>query len=280
VGENEYRGIRRRQKQGAWPRHARLSSPTNKIGDRIRRERRINHDLDLILELSFGNTRQRDGASVQLRFLNLKIPHVRQILESGFPATSVLFNASHGETAWQTFVSGVASCTQTATSGHTLDCLRRANSSDIAPGLRTSLLSSSDLYPLFFAPTLDGPNGLIPDYPSKLFPQGRFARVPFIAGTNLDEGEIILFYNGVGIVSYLIHSGTTFISRTINSEKEVYDFIVATFSPPIVSPWLLDNVVKNILCLYPDIPALGSPFGTGNETFGLSSVFKQTAAIG
>jgi len=202
VGENEYRGIRRRQKQGAWPRHARLSSPTNKIGDRIRRERRINHDLDLILELSFGNTRQRDGASVQLRFLNLKIPHVRQILESGFPATSVLFNASHGETAWQTFVSGVASCTQTATSGHTLDCLRRANSSDIAPGLRTSLLSSSQLYPLLFAPTLDGPNGLIPDYPSKILPKGRFAL--FIAGNSLDEGEIILFLMGLEL--YLISS--------------------------------------------------------------------------
>ena len=55
--------------------------------------------------------------------------------------------------------------------------------------------------------------------------------------------------------------------------------IVALSSPPIVAPSVLDNVVQNILRLYPDIPALGSPFGTGNETFGLSSVYKQAAAI-
>lgn len=31
--------------------------------------------------------------------------------------------------------------------------------------------------------------------------------------------------------------------------------------------------------LYPDNPALGSPFGTGNDTFGLSPEFKRVAAI-
>lgn len=30
---------------------------------------------------------------------------------------------------------------------------------------------------------------------------------------------------------------------------------------------------------YPDDPSLGSPFGTGNETFGLSPQFKQLAAL-
>ncbi len=31
--------------------------------------------------------------------------------------------------------------------------------------------------------------------------------------------------------------------------------------------------------LYPDNPALGSPFGTGNETFGFSSQYKRAAAL-
>ena len=83
----------------------------------------------------------------------------------------------------------------------------------------------------------------------------------------------------VGTVSDLMHSGTTFISRNISSDQEVYEFIVTSFSPPIVPPSLLDDVARNILRLYPDIPALGSPFGTGNDTFGLSSVYKQAAAI-
>jgi len=116
-----------------------------------------------------------------------------KILESGSPATLGIFDPSHQEPAWQTFVSGVASCTQTAKSGHTLDCLRSANSSDIAQGLRTSLTNSSDPFP--FDPTLDGPNGFIPDYPSNFLARGRLARVPFIAGTNLDEGDetVLLF---------------------------------------------------------------------------------------
>ena len=45
-----------------------------------------------------------------------------------------------------------------------------------------------------FHPVIDGPDGLIPDLPSRLFAQGKFAKLPFIAGTNLDEGgfEILI----------------------------------------------------------------------------------------
>ena len=43
--------------------------------------------------------------------------------------------------------------------------------------------------PFLFVPVLDGPNGLVPDVPSKLLAEGKFSKIPFIAGTNLDEGE-------------------------------------------------------------------------------------------
>ena len=202
---------------------------------------------------------------------------MKQILESGYPASLGLFNASEREPAWQTFVSGVSSCTQTATSGHTLDCLRRANSSDIAQGLRAPVANLSGFFS--FIPTLDGPSGLIPDFPSKLLARGRIACVPFIAGTNLDEGEEI-FPETAETISHLPDSsGTGVAISAITSEKEVHDLIVALLSPPIVAPSDLDDVIQNILRLYPDIPALGSPFGTGNSTFGLSSVYKQTSAI-
>jgi hypothetical protein len=42
-------------------------------------------------------------------------------------------------------------------------------------------------------PVIDGPGGFIPDLPSVLFKRGQFARLPFIAGTNLDEGEMSSF---------------------------------------------------------------------------------------
>ena len=42
-----------------------------------------------------------------------------------------------------------------------------------------------------FDPTIDGPGGpsLFPDIASHFLKQGHFAKLPFIAGTNLDEGE-------------------------------------------------------------------------------------------
>lgn len=38
------------------------------------------------------------------------------------------------------------------------------------------------------------------------------------------------------------------------------------------------KVYKRVSELYPDEPSLGSPFGTGNSTFGLPQIFKRLAA--
>ena len=37
--------------------------------------------------------------------------------------------------------------------------------------------------------------------------------------------------------------------------------------------------LQALLQLYPDDPALGSPFGTGNETFGAGKEYKRAAAL-
>ena len=39
------------------------------------------------------------------------------------------------------------------------------------------------------------------------------------------------------------------------------------------------TTVEQLLGLYPEDPAQGSPFGTGNETFGLSPAFKRASAF-
>ncbi|KAJ7923315.1 extracellular triacylglycerol lipase precursor [Mycena leptocephala] len=95
--------------------------------------------------------------------------------------------------------------------------------------------------------------------PSLLFKRGQFARLPFIAGTNLDEG-------------------TLFTDPTVNSSVGISESLVAQYSPS-ASPRALDKSILTLLKLYPDIPSLGSPFNTGNETFGLSSQYKRAAAI-
>ncbi|PFH51193.1 hypothetical protein AMATHDRAFT_59728 [Amanita thiersii Skay4041] len=180
------------------------------------------------------------------------------IFESGHAATSLTFTAARREVDWQNFVGAVASCSTLATTNNTFPCLQTAASNEIIQGLLTAIAEAPELFA--FDPTLDGPGGLYPDIPSRLFEKGEFARLPFIAGTNLDEG-------------------TVFTPQDIDTEDLLRMSIISNYSPPIVSTQELDDAAATLVELYPNIPALGSPFNTGNETFGLSPVYKQAAAI-
>lgn len=73
--------------------------------------------------------------------------------------------------------------------------------------------------------------------------------------------------------------GTAFTMQTISSEAQLHETIIANFSPPVVPQSDLFRTADKLLELYPDVPALGCPFNTGNETFGLSSQFKRAAAL-
>ena len=46
--------------------------------------------------------------------------------------------------------------------------------------------------PLPFRPVLDGPGGIVSDLPARRLLRGAGERVPFIAGTVLDEGLFVL----------------------------------------------------------------------------------------
>ena len=102
-----------------------------------------------------------------------------------------MFNASHRQSDWNNFVQAVPECAPLVSTGRTFDCLRNASSIEILNGFEVSLALANELLP--WVPTIDGPGGLIADLPSKLYTKGEFARVPFIAGTNLDEGLSALF---------------------------------------------------------------------------------------
>jgi hypothetical protein len=201
-----------------------------------------------------------------------------QIFESGHAMTSGAFHPERREIDWQNFVRGVPSCSSLATTGNTFSCLQAANSSDIIQGLFVSIAESPELFP--WQPVLDGPDGLVPDYASRRFPRGEFARLPFIAGTNLDEGSVQYVCSRNTI--HIHFTGTLFVAppfSQVTSEDGLVQAITANYSPPVVSPQTLQSHIQTLLQLYPDIPALGSPYNTGNNTFGLSSVYKQWAAI-
>ena len=63
------------------------------------------------------------------------------------------------------------------------------------------------------------------------------------------------------------------------TEADFKAMLVGQHSPPTVSQQVLEEVADKLLELYPDDPAVGSPFGTGDELFGLPSSFKRSAAL-
>ncbi|KAF8961457.1 extracellular triacylglycerol lipase precursor [Flammula alnicola] len=197
-------------------------------------------------------------------FLNSPIEKLARaaIFESGSAASALEFKAARREIDWQNFVSGVPSCASLATSGNTFDCLRKANSTEMFSGVITALAEAPEAFG--FDPTIDGPGGLFPDIASRLLSKGHFARLPFIAGTNLDEGKCTLF---------------TSTNPTDLSVAGIRANIIASYSPPLVSQADLQQTADRLLELYPDDPSVGSPFNTGNQTFGLPSGFKQEAAL-
>ncbi|KAJ6504351.1 extracellular triacylglycerol lipase precursor [Mycena vitilis] len=192
-------------------------------------------------------------------FLNYPIASLARaaIFESGSQSTLPLYPPERRERTWETFVRGVPSCASRATSGATFGCLRSANTTEIFDAMSAVMAADIELFP--FQPVIDGPEGLIPDRPSAFLNRGQFARLPFIAGTNLDEGTLL-------------------VDPAVNSSTEIFKSLQAQYSPSL-SAAALNESIDTLLRLYPDIPSLGSPFGTGNETFGLSSQYKRAAAI-
>ncbi|KAF5342940.1 hypothetical protein D9758_014974 [Tetrapyrgos nigripes] len=130
---------------------------------------------------------------------------------------------------------------KSAKTDHTFACLQNATSEEIFEGVNASLTNPTEKFP--FHPTIDGPDGVYPDYPSRLFARGHFAKLPFIAGTNLDES-------------------TLFTLPSLNYTTELIEsFLIANFSPPLVSTQSFDDAVKQLVALYPEDPALDGDMG-------------------
>ena len=88
-------------------------------------------------------------------------------------------------------------------------------------------------------------------------------------------------HNHSHILMHAPVSGTLFVPTSTSTEEQVL-FAALTSVHPTKDGNVPPNVlatVKRLMALYPENPAEGSPFGTGNETFGLSSQYKRAAAI-
>ena len=75
--------------------------------------------------------------------------------------------------------------------------------------------------------------------------------------------------------------GTLFTPQgVLNTTADLVLFLDVIDQPFSTSPSAaFQGDVQKLLELYPDIPALGSPFGSGNNTFGAGAEYKRAAAI-
>ncbi|KAL7419296.1 hypothetical protein Q5752_006133 [Cryptotrichosporon argae] len=198
--------------------------------------------------------------SISLMLLNESIDLFRgAIMESGAQSTNPLGPAN---TTWQTpydLTVAYAGCNATANgtaagNQSTFDCLK-ALPADVLNNATLAVKSLPQYQaPFIWGPSIDG--DLIPGDPWELVTAGAYAKLPFITGNNLDEG-------------------TLFISTATNSTE----FIAAYMETVDFSPSFNLSVLETLLAAYPNDPTIGSPYGTGNETFGLSPYFKELASI-
>ena len=108
-------------------------------------------------------------------------------MESGSTTTAPIFEGSTLNTPWDILVSAVPECAG-APSNNTFDCLRSVGTDTIV-NATNYVFNTYSLVP--FTPAIDGRGGIIPDLPSRLYRKGKTPHIPFITGTNLDEGDYI-----------------------------------------------------------------------------------------
>lgn len=171
----------------------------------------------------------------------------QSIQESGSAATAWY----NGTDRYQPIYNNIVSKANCSSAIDTLACLRNVPYNNLYPLLNSSLLDGPGWYP-----TVDG--DIIPNYPTILLSQGRFAHIPHLYGTNSDEGTDNAPADG--------SINTTPDLRYYLSTQTGFDFPQSTIS--------------RILELYPDDPAQGIPLNTGAERFTDKGYqYKRIAAI-
>ncbi|TKY90404.1 hypothetical protein EX895_000402 [Sporisorium graminicola] len=160
------------------------------------------------------------------------------IMDSGGIAPGPLLTPKHPavEQSFKSLAAGVG-----CTSGSLLECLRKANATDIQTAAAALSATAGGKFPiagaLAWLPLVD--YELITDYPSVNLPQGKLADIPVIQGNNLDEG-------------------TLFAQKQLNSSADFESWVRS--AAVIYNTSYTEQALQQVYKLYPDIPEQGSPY--------------------
>ncbi|KAG9094923.1 hypothetical protein FRC06_010334 [Ceratobasidium sp. 370] len=185
------------------------------------------------------------------------------ILQSGSPSTVHVLKPD--DPVREQTLKYIANATGCTNAPNPYECVRSAPS-DVLARLNDDVIKLDPSYhapgqaPTIFVPTRAPNDDFFTDIPSKLMHAGKFAKIPFINGGQLDEGP--LFLNGT----------------SLNTEQDIINWFTARFPGLYFN---LSNVtaIRELLKFYPTDPAAGSPYGTGNETFGQGAQYKRAASV-
>lgn len=165
------------------------------------------------------------------------------IAQSGFggqlPRYPGGFNATDLMQATYNLLVSNTSCAATANTSASLDCLRALPFDEL-----NAALNGTDASP--WAPMLD--RDFIADYPVNLLAAGRFPRIPVMIGTNQDEGSAFGTERGPN-------------DTAVNTDAEMR-YAVGTEIGAQAPQWSgksADELIDELLALYPDIQAVGIP---------------------
>lgn len=169
------------------------------------------------------------------------------IQESGSAATAWYNGSDWYQPIYDKIVSQV-NCTDAI---DTLACLRTIPYVDLYPFMNSSTIAGPGFYP-----TVDG--DIMPNYPTILLQESRFAHIPHLYGTNSDEGTANAPSDGV-----------------IDTDDDLRWYLATQtgFDFP-------NSAIEDLLRLYPDDPSAGIPLNTGAERFASHGrQYKRVAAI-
>ncbi|PIL25491.1 hypothetical protein GSI_13381 [Ganoderma sinense ZZ0214-1] len=168
----------------------------------------------------------------------------------------------------QPFFDGMVAHAGCATAEDKVECLRGLPVEDFtaATGSVSSFFGDKAVPPWFAR--ADG--GFLEEPVRNAVLAGKFANVPFIAGDSLDEGTF--FATGAWNITYA-RLVTPVMPVPPSTDDEFLDFLRGFFFPGASSA-----EVAPILALYPNDPAQGSPFGTGDANQ-LAPMYKRMAAF-
>ncbi|KAF8608509.1 alpha/beta-hydrolase [Ceratobasidium sp. AG-I] len=204
----------------------------------------------------------------------------RGMIQQSGSATSFNVPWSNDPAREATF-SLIVNATGCADSPHQFECVRNApvdvlSQADKDAFLAGSALGGNGKTLLLYGPTRYPNDDFLPDSPSTILHEGKFAKVPFINGGAYNISVLLPTLSSTA-VAQLDEATGFFNTASPNNEQDVINMLAGWF--PGFSSDNSSTLLRELLQYYPASPDAGSPYGTGNETFGQGAQYKRVASI-